>query len=85
MSSRKTKGYTAVLIILSLALLVSTLGKVVLAVLGEYGGAVFIIPDNLSSLVLIPWFLIFVFYLRIQHTSANRDADSTKSRIRSVE
>ncbi len=77
MSSMKTKGYLAVLIILSSALLVSTLGKVVLALLGEYGSTAFTILDNFSSLALIPWFLVFVFYLRMQHSLVNGNTSPT--------
>lgn len=56
------------LVILSSILLISTLGKVVLAVVGEYGSFFFVMLDNISSITLVPWLLVFVLYLRMEHT-----------------
>jgi hypothetical protein len=75
MSSRKANSYTILVVILSSALLVSTLAKVGLAVLGEYGSVAFIILDTLSSLALVPWLLVFVFYIRMQHSHVNHNTD----------
>ena len=70
MSVNKTRTYSILLIILSTIILMATLSKVILAAMGDYGNALFLLMDTISSGTIVPWLLVFIVFLRVEQTDA---------------
>lgn len=59
----KTELVPVSLIISSVCLLLATLGKINLALTGNYGNELFITLDSISSVVLVIWLFALIAYV----------------------
>jgi hypothetical protein len=63
MSDNQDKTLLAVLIVLSISLFVFTIGKVAISIMGNYGDSLFVLCDNVSNAIFIPWLIVLLFYV----------------------
>lgn len=63
LSDSQDKTLLAVLVVLSISLFVFTIGKVAISIMGNYGDSLFILFDNVSNALFIPWLIVLLFYV----------------------
>ena len=63
MPVEKSGSIRVLLIIVSILLLVSTVGKLAVTLMGAYGEALFVTLDTISSSILLIWIITLILYV----------------------
>jgi len=63
MRAEKTGPIRIVLLLVSISLFASIIGKLAVTLMGAYGGALFITLDSISSSLLLIWLFTLILYV----------------------
>ena len=73
MRAEKSGPIRVVLILVSVSLFVSIIGKLAVTLMGAYGGALFITLDSISSSLLLIWLFTLILYVSPIQDQTNHD------------